>query len=174
MEWLRGREQRHQFEQLVAEATERLRRTAYLMTWDAQEADDLVQVTWTAVARRWPRVSRMDSPIAYARRVLTNAAIDGQARRVRRRAELALSDVDAQDLPDTAASRALATVEDQQTLREALAELSIRQRAVLVLRYWDDLPEQEVAELLGCSVGTVKSTASRALAQLRGRLTTTR
>jgi RNA polymerase sigma factor (sigma-70 family) len=65
----------------------------------------------------------------------------------------------------------LAAVDERQDLRRALAGLTTRQRAVLVLRYWEDLPEYEVAELLGCSVGTVKSTASRALAHLRARLT---
>ncbi|HEY7222243.1 MAG TPA: SigE family RNA polymerase sigma factor [Micromonosporaceae bacterium] len=169
MDWLRGREQRRDFERLVAEATEGLRRTAYLMTWDAGEADDLVQVTWTAVAWQWPRVNRMENPVAYARRVLTNAAIDGRRSRARRRTEL--GDTLGREAPDTASSRALAAVDERQDLRRALAGLTTRQRAVLVLRYWEDLPEYEVAELLGCSVGTVKSTASRALAHLRARLT---
>jgi RNA polymerase sigma-70 factor (sigma-E family) len=171
MEWLGRREQRRRFERLVTEATAGLRRTAYLMTWDAQEADDLVQVTWTAVARQWPRVSRMDSPLAYARRVLTNVAIDGRVGRERRRQEVPLSAVDGREPPDAAADQALRTVDDQQELRRALSLLTTRQRAVLVLRYWDDLPEHDVAEILGCSVGTVKSTASRALAQLRSSLT---
>jgi len=172
VEWLRGREQRRAFERLVAEATDGLRRTAYLMTWDRQEAEDLVQTTWTAVARRWPRVSRMPSPLAYARRVLVNAAIDGRPRLQRRRQELGHSEVEGREPPDTAAGRALTAVEDRHELRRALSRLSTRQRAILVLRYWVDLPELEVAELLGCSVGTVKSTASRALAQLRQSLTT--
>ncbi len=67
MEWLAGREQRRQFERFVAEATDGLRRTAYLMTWDAQEADDLVQVTWTTVARHWPRGLAYERATALAR-----------------------------------------------------------------------------------------------------------
>src|SRR5690554_5442034 len=110
MEWLRSSAQRREFERLVAEATEGLRRTAYLMTWDAQEADDLVQVTWTTVARHWPRVSRMDNPIAYARRVLTNAAIDGRMQRQRRRQELAAADLDTRDVPDVASGLRVAAV----------------------------------------------------------------
>lgn len=102
MEWLRSSQQRREFERLVAEATEGLRRTAYLMTWDAQEADDLVQVTWATVARRWPRVSQMENPVAYARRVLTNAAIDGRVHRQRRRQELAAADGDTRDVVDVA------------------------------------------------------------------------
>lgn len=170
MEWLRSGTQRREFERLVAEATEGLRRTAYLMTWDAQEADDLVQVTWTAVARRWPRVSRMDNPVAYARRILTNAVIDGRTQRQRRRQELATADVDTHEVIDVTSGLRVAAVDEQQDLRRALATLTVRQRTVLVLRYWEDLTEQEVADLLGCSVGTVKSTASRALAHLRSRL----
>ncbi len=169
---LGGREERRAFERLVAQASEGLRRTAFLMTWDAQEADDLVQVTWATVARQWPRVSRMDHPVAYARRVLTNAAIDGRRQRERRRLEVPLSGTDGREPADAAADRALRAVDDQHDLRLALSGLSTRQRTVLVLRYWEDLPEQEVAELLGCSVGTVKSTASRALAQLRENLAT--
>ncbi|MBX6750293.1 MAG: SigE family RNA polymerase sigma factor [Micromonosporaceae bacterium] len=170
MEWLRSGRQRREFERLVAEATEGLRRTAYLMTWDAQEADDLVQVTWTTVARRWPRVSQMENPVAYARRVLTNAVIDGRTQRQRRRQELATADGDTRDVVDVASGLRMAAVDDQQDLRRALATLTVRQRTVLVLRYWEDLTEQEVADLLGCSVGTVKSTASRALAHLRAQL----
>jgi RNA polymerase sigma-70 factor (sigma-E family) len=167
MEWQRAREQRRAFEEFVAAATPGLRRTAYLLSWDAQEADDLVQLAWTTVARHWPRVSRMASPLAYARRVLTNAAIDGQTVRTRRRQELVASVADGRELADHGADRDLHAVDDRADLRAALGRLTPRQRAVLVLRHWDDLPEQEVAELLGCSVGTVKSTASRALVQLR-------
>ena len=81
-----------------------------------------------------------------------------------------MADGDNQDVVDVASGVRLAAVDDRQDLRRALATLTVRQRTVLVLRYWEDLTEQEVADLLGCSVGTVKSTTSRALAQLRAQL----
>lgn len=100
---------RAEFELFVADSAEPLLRTAYLVVWDLAEAEDLVQACLLAVARRWPRVRRMDHPRAYARRILLNLALAG---------------------------------------------LPPRQRAVLVLRYFDDLSESQVADALGCSVGT--------------------
>ena len=76
------------FEQFVTASSDALLRTAYLVVWDPVEAEDLVQECLLAVARRWPRVRRMDHPHAYARRVLINLALDGAQRRTRRRQEL--------------------------------------------------------------------------------------
>src|SRR5581483_7612389 len=129
---------------------------------DTGEAEDLVQETLVKVARRWPRVRRMEQPRAYAHRVLVNLAIDGARGRSRRRGELDA----AAELPDTAAE-ALAGVEARADLLDALGRLNTRQRAVLVLRYFNDLSESQTAEVLGCSQGTVKSSASRGLARLR-------
>jgi RNA polymerase sigma-70 factor (sigma-E family) len=138
------------------------------MAGNLAEAEDLVQETLLRVARRWPKVRAMEYPAAYARRVLVNVALDGAERRARRAGELAASDGgDATDLADTGAQRGLYGVDAQQELLGALGELTARQRAVILLRYWEDLPEAEVAGILGCSVGTVKSTASRGLARLR-------
>jgi RNA polymerase sigma-70 factor (sigma-E family) len=130
--------------------------------WDLGEAEDLVQETLFEVARRWPRVRRMERPIAYARRILVNRALNGSARRTRRRQEL---------IPRTAPERAAepsgaGDTDGQDELMGALAALPPRMRAVLVLRYFLDLPEAEVAAALNCSLGTVKSTASRGLARL--------
>ena len=154
---------RREFEHFVAESSEPLLRTAYLIVWDLSEAEDLVQECLLTVARRWPRVRRMEHPRAYARRVLVNLALDGRRRHARRRQELEQSDVDLRSAED----RAIAGVEARRDLVDALASLPPRQRAVLVLRYFEDLTEAQVATVLGCSVGTVKSTASRGLARLQ-------
>ena len=159
---------RADFEQFVDASTDSLLRTAYLVVWDAVEAEDLVQECLLTVARRWPRVRRMDHPHAYARRVLINLALDGARRRTRHRQEL-IGDEAATlaAMPDESSARRLNAVGVRAELIEALGTLPPRQRAVLVLRYFEDLSESQVAELLGCSVGTVKSTASRGLARLQ-------
>jgi RNA polymerase sigma-70 factor (sigma-E family) len=168
MQWLRAGAPQREFERFVAEWTDPLVRTAYLMARDLAEAEDLVQETLLRVARRWPRVRAMDHPAAYARRILVNLAIDGAERRARRTGELSVAGSQrTADLADSRAERDLRAVDVQEELLRALAGLPPRQRAVIVLRYWEDLPETEVAAILGCSAGTVKSTASRGLARLR-------
>jgi RNA polymerase sigma-70 factor (sigma-E family) len=136
-----------------------------MMTGDAGEAEDLVQEAFLLVARRWYRVAAMDHPVAYARRVLINLALDGAKRRSRHRAELDPKG-GSPEVSDDGAAQALRQVEDLAEFRWALGRLAPRERAVLVLRYWADLPVAEVAETLGCSAGTVKSTASRGAARL--------
>jgi RNA polymerase sigma-70 factor (sigma-E family) len=151
------------FEEFVAANLEQLLRTAYLITWDAGEAEDLVQECLLKVARRWPRVRRMAQPRAYARQILVNLALDGTRGRVRRRGEL---DGGSESVEDPARDL-LAGLETRAELLDALSRLTARQRAVLVLRYYNDLSETQTAEVLGCSPGTVKSNASRGLARLR-------
>ncbi len=151
---------RYDFDRFVADRSDGLLRTAYLVVWDLCEAEDLVQETLFKVAKDWPKVSRMDHPAAYARRTLVNLALDGRPTRSRRRAELS----EAQ--PDQTATPAADPLDTYDELHAALGALPPRQRAVLVLRYFLDLPEAEVAAALQCSLGTVKSTASRGLARL--------
>lgn len=157
-----------EFDRFVAETAEPLLRSAYLITWDFAEAEDLVQECLFKVARRWPRVKKMERPVAYARTVLVHLALDEGTRRTRRRSELR---PDASEFleahRDDAAVHILGRVEASTDLLGALRGLPPRQRAALVLRYFDDLSEAEVAEVMGCSVGTVKSTTSRALERLR-------
>src|SRR5581483_10263515 len=81
-------ERRADFDRFVADSTDALLRTAYLIVWDLGEAEDLVQETLFQVARRWPRVRRMEHPTAYARQILVNRALSGSGRRTRRRQEL--------------------------------------------------------------------------------------
>jgi RNA polymerase sigma-70 factor (sigma-E family) len=166
MEWLRASASRQEFERFVTDRTGPLLRTAYLIAGNLAEAEDLVQETLLRVARHWPRVRAMEHPAAYARQVLVNLALDGAAQRARRAGELTAAETSL-DLADSRAQCDLQGVDIQQELLGVLATLPARQRAVIVLRYWEDLPEAEVAGLLGCSAGTVKSTASRGLARLR-------
>ena len=158
---------REEFEHFVSGSVDDLLRTAYLVAWDLSTAEDLVQECLFRVAQRWPRVRSMEFPKAYARRILINLALDGSKRRRRHQAELGREDGVAADHHDEATARSLGMVETNAELNAALGQLAPRQRAVLVLRYFEDLSEAQVAEAMGCSVGTVKSTASRALLRLR-------
>jgi RNA polymerase sigma-70 factor (sigma-E family) len=153
---------RPSFEEFVARHGDGLLRTAFLIAMDPQEAEDLVQECLLYLSRRWGRVAAMEHPLAYARRVLINLAIRGSEGRRRRRVELEAP------LPDTGTySAELELVATRDELRGALEQLTPRQRAILVLRYFNDMTEEQVAEILGCATGTVKSTASRSLVQLR-------
>jgi RNA polymerase sigma-70 factor (sigma-E family) len=160
---------RADFETFVAASTDALLRTAYLIAGDLQDAEDLVQETLLKVARRWPRVRRMEQPVAYARRILVNLALDDAGRRTRRRRELT-GDALHDRCDEADAARGFETHDE---LLSALAALPPRQRTTLVLRYFLDLPEAEVAAAMKCSLGTVKSTAARGLARLEQAMRTT-
>ncbi|HEY1989567.1 MAG TPA: SigE family RNA polymerase sigma factor [Acidimicrobiales bacterium] len=156
------------FESFVAGHSDGLLRTAYLVVWDIGEAEDLVQECLLRVARRWSRVGSMAFPAAYARRVLLNLALDTSRRRSRRRSELSGSSVAGPvDREDPTARQPFVDVEARTMLLSVVGDLAPRQRAVLVLRYFEDLTEAQTAELLGCSIGTVKSTASHAIDRMR-------
>ncbi|MFG2905063.1 SigE family RNA polymerase sigma factor [Kitasatospora sp. NPDC048286] len=151
------------FEAFAATRWRRLVRTAYLLTGDHHEAEDVVQATFAKVFRNWSRISRLDEPDAYVHRALVNNNLN---RHRRRRVRQLLVPV----LPDrasTAGGGGHRDVEERSVLLQALAELPQRQRAVVVLRYWEDMSERQVADVLGCSPGNVKSQASRGLAKLR-------
>lgn len=148
-----------EFEEFVTAAWPRLRRAAYLLTHHTQDAEDLLQSVLARTYVRWARV-RKDEAYAYVHRALVNAYIDSTRRR-----GLVLGDHEpAPGPPDT-------TVEDRSQLTELLAPLTPRERTIIVLRYYLDTPEKQVAATLGVSTGTVKSTASRALSQLRSSVT---
>ena len=133
---------------------------AYLLTGDSTRAQDLVQETVVRLLVAWRRVERADRPEAYAQRVLLNTFLSGRRRRWR-------GELPHGELPETASTSGYAAVEDHDELRRALLSLPARQRAAVVLRHHQDLSEARTAELLGCSVGTVKSLTSRGLAALR-------
>ncbi|MEV6523217.1 SigE family RNA polymerase sigma factor [Longispora sp. NPDC051575] len=144
------------FEEFVAGSSARLLRTAYLLARDWGHAEDLLQ---TAFARAWPVWSRVHGdPEPYVRRIIVNTYSSWWRRRWR-------AEEPAAELPDR--GFAPSGGEDRDLLWQALGRLPRRQRAVLVLRYFEDLTEAQTAEVLGCSVGNVKSQASRALAKLR-------
>jgi RNA polymerase sigma-70 factor (sigma-E family) len=164
MDLLRKGRTRAEFEQFAASQADGLLRSAYLMCGDRGEAEDLVQECLLQLARRWPRVRSMDHQGAYARRVLFNQVLDSGRKRTRRQQELEASETPASPDGDRARAGAL---EARADLMKALGTLPARQRAVLVLRYFGDLPEVEVATILGCPPGTVKSNTARGLERLR-------
>jgi RNA polymerase sigma-70 factor (sigma-E family) len=149
------------FEQFVEQHSRELGRLAYLMVGDRDAADDLTGDALLATWRQWDTVRTSDHPIAYVRRVVVNLAATRVRRLVRERRRLILFQTDALEVrpgPDSAA------VVD---VRSALLQLPAGRRACVVLRYALDLPEQEVALLLGVSVGTVKSQTAKGAEQLR-------
>jgi RNA polymerase sigma-70 factor (sigma-E family) len=151
------------FEDFVYARSDSLLRTAFLLTGqNMAEAEDLLQVSLERAYRHWPRVCRSGDPEWYVRKILANASVD-RWRRLARRPEHLLPPAEAGPfVPDHAAQ-----IADRDYVLRALAGLTSRQRAVLVLRYFDDMSEAQIAQVLGCSVGTVKSQAARALARLR-------
>jgi RNA polymerase sigma-70 factor (sigma-E family) len=159
----RGRA-REEFERFAAAHADGLLRSAYLMVDDRGEAEDLVQECLLRLARKWPRVRSMEHPGAYARRVLFSLVLDGGRQRSRRSSELSAIETPPARDGDGVRTAALDARAD---LVRALGELPARQRAVLVLRYFVDLPETEVAAILNCPSGTVKSSTSRGLERLR-------
>ncbi|HLK79553.1 MAG TPA: SigE family RNA polymerase sigma factor [Streptosporangiaceae bacterium] len=151
------------FEEFVQGSSPRLFRTALLLTGhDRAAAEDLLQVALERAYRHWARICRSEEPERYVRRILANASHD-RWRRASRRPERVIPGVDVAAVADDHAG----AVADRDFLMRALAALPKRQRTVLVLRYYSDLSELEIADVLGCSVGTVKSQVSRGLARLR-------
>jgi RNA polymerase sigma-70 factor (sigma-E family) len=148
-------------EQLLAERGDHLMRAALALTGRRQEAEDLLQTSLERLLRRWERI---EDPESYLRRTLYNLAADGWRRRGAWRAKVPLIRVQANSSPSP---DPITTLDLRDALARDLLLLPARQRAVLVLRYWEQLSQAETAELLGCSEGTVKSAASRGLQRLR-------
>ncbi|GAA2019347.1 SigE family RNA polymerase sigma factor [Catenulispora yoronensis] len=153
-------EAREQFREYAVGAQPHLRRSAYLLCGDWHTAEDLVQTTFGRLFRSWPRVLRADSVDAYARTVLFRAYLDLK-KKDRRTVAL-------EDAPEPAARRDDAEL--RLAVRSALDTLPPRARAVVVLRFWEDLTVEQTADALGVSTGTVKSQTARAIAILRQRL----
>jgi RNA polymerase sigma-70 factor (sigma-E family) len=147
------------FTEFVAERTHALFRMAYALTGNQHAAEDLLQTALAKTFARWTRIS--GDAEQYVRRVLYNDSVSIWRWRSRR-PETSVPSVPERPDTDTADDTVLRLV-----LRDALLSLPPRQRAVIVLRYLDDLDEKQVAEIMGCSPGTVASQASRALARLR-------
>jgi RNA polymerase sigma-70 factor (sigma-E family) len=135
-------------------------RLAYGLTGDQGHAEDVAQAAFARAYASWPRVRRAGDPDAYVRQIVVN---ENRNRFRRHRVTERLTDAP----PEAAAADVVRRYDDRSVLIGALQRLGPRQRAVIVLRYWLDLTEHETAASLNCSVGTVKSQASRGLAMLR-------
>ena len=144
-----------------------LERYAFVLSGDRQQAQDLVQTALLKACRHWRRVTVMEFPDAYVRRIITTSYLDW--RRRRSNAEMPLDDrTVAYTLIDE--SNPADRVVERDELQRALRTLSPHQRAVLVLRYYEGLDDDAIGAHLGCGVGTVRTHASRGLARLRGTL----
>jgi RNA polymerase sigma-70 factor (sigma-E family) len=147
------------FETFVRETGAGLLRFGHVLTVDRGAAEDLAQETLIRVGLAWPRVRADGNPVGYAQRTMVNLFLNQR----RRRTEVPMA-----ALPErTGDDQHLAAVDAASNIRQLLARLPPKQRAALALRYVADLPDDEIAELLGCSLPTVRSQISRGLATLR-------
>jgi RNA polymerase sigma-70 factor (sigma-E family) len=148
------------FREFVSERSGALLRLAYLLSADRATAEDVLQTALVRAYLRWPRIAA--GPEAYVRRIVVSVAADERRKPYRRR------EVAAEQVPDTAdPSEPFHSAEVPERLRAALRALPPRQRAAVVLRHWVGLEPAEAAELLGCSVETVRSQTMRGLEKLR-------
>lgn len=148
------------FDEFVAASAGRLLRLAYGVTGDRGLAEDLVQEALAKTYLRWGRIRDRGAVEAYARRVVVTTHVSLWRRR-------RVSEVLTADLPHESVSDACGSLDDRDALWLALRALGRRQRAVLVLRYFEDRDDAEIADLLGCTTATVRSQAARGLARLR-------
>lgn len=151
------------FTAFVVEVERPLLRTAYLLTGDHGHAEDLVQTALVKAHRHWPRVRDADSPLAYVRRVLVTTHVSWRRR-------MSTSEQVIETVPDRPGEDLQERQATTDLVRAALRELSPKARAVVVLRYFEDLTEAETARVLGCSTSTVSTHAARGLATLRRHL----
>jgi RNA polymerase sigma-70 factor (sigma-E family) len=158
-------EARARFADFVTARTRVLIRVAYMLTGDQHAAEDLLQSALTKTAARW-RTLRHEDPEGYVRTVMYREQVSWW-RRLGRHREMAVDPP-----PDRVAADTSGNTDLRLSVREALLRLPPAQRAVLVLRFFEDLTETQAADVLGCSVGTVRSRTHRALARLRELLPT--
>jgi RNA polymerase sigma-70 factor (sigma-E family) len=151
-----------EYRAFVASRHAALFRVAMLLTGHREDAEDLLQTALTKLALHWTRLTRSSSADAYVRKTLYHQQVSRWRSRRHRGEQVTAHPPDAGAVGDLAHDSALRV-----TLAAALGQLTRRQRAVIVLRYYEDLPEAEVAQILGCSVGTVRSQTHRSLARLR-------
>lgn len=149
------------FARFVREHTGALLRSAYLLTGSSASAEDLVQETFLRLYPKWHRVMSADVPIAYVRRSLVNGFLN-------QRRKPSNNEITVDDLPERPDVRDIGVdVMNRDLVWRMLAGVSGRQRAALVLRYFHDLDDHEIADVLECRVGTVRSLVSRGLVALR-------
>ena len=160
---------RRDFGEFVAARSGHLIRLAYVLTGDQHAAEDLLQSALTKAAAHWGRIH--SAPEAYVKQIIYREQVSWWRHRSRRPETTMARVPDQVATPPSAGVAGVAGVEDRLALYEALRALPARKRAVLVLRYLEDLPEAQVADILGCSVGTVRSQTHKAIAQLKSVLT---
>jgi RNA polymerase sigma-70 factor (sigma-E family) len=150
------------FADFVRQRSAPMLRTAWLLTGgDWALAEDLAQAAFSQVWRHWTRVAVMEAPEAYTHKAMLNTFLSWRRRRWT--AEISTD----RFVVSPATTGGFATVDSREVLRHALRQLTTKQRAVITLRYFEDRSEAETAVIMGCSVGTVKSQASKAIAKLR-------
>jgi len=150
----------HAFRDYVRARRPALLRTAYLLTGNLADAEDLVQSALAKTYLAWHRIEDRGAVDSYVRRAMVNTQISWWRRR-------RLEEFPTDEIPDQATADYPVSSDVQESLRRAIDRLPHRMRAAVMLRYYEDMTEAEVAEVLGVSVGTVKSTVSRAVAKLR-------
>jgi RNA polymerase sigma-70 factor (sigma-E family) len=150
------------FDEFAATRLSAVLRFAGVLTGDRALAEDIVQEVLVRAHKRWPQIGEMERPELYVRKMVLNEYLSWRRRSWRLIPGGAGQDVDTRLVPDHALGHA-----ERDALLTELGKLPRRQRAVLVLRYYEDLPDSEIASVLGCAPGTVRGYASRALAALR-------
>jgi len=155
---------RERFEEFVADRLDRLLRYATALTCDPHLAQDVVQDVLLRAGRRWSHIESMQAPDAYIRRMITNEYLSWRRRRAARTVASTHSALDALGTPVADPATGYA---ERDAMRTRIAKLPRKQRAAILLRYYEDCTDAEIAEVLGCTAGTVRSHISRALATLR-------
>ncbi|UPK74511.1 SigE family RNA polymerase sigma factor [Nocardioidaceae bacterium SCSIO 66511] len=160
------RSERDEFDAFILAAWPRLFRTAYALTGNRADAEDMLQSAFAKAYANWRKVRRAGSPEAYVHRIVANETVTAWRRRWRHVERSSAAP------PDAVAPGHAEAVSDRATLWEAIQALPPRQRAVVVLRYYEDLSEKDIAAVLGIAPGTVKSQASHGIKALRSHLQT--
>lgn len=161
-----------EFEEFAAARTPALLRYAYMLCGDRELARDLTQEVLIRTLVKWRRISRVEHPDAYLRAMLTNEYLS-----VRRRKVVATVAVPYDGIPEGLGAQAASperAYAERAAMMQRLGTLPRRQRAVIVLRYYEDLSDAQIADILGCRASTVRAYATRALAALRVDMTSTR
>jgi RNA polymerase sigma-70 factor (sigma-E family) len=163
---VKARDKDAEFEAYMAARQPALLRTAYLLTGDRHAAEDLVQTAFAKLYLSWDKVQRRELVDGYVRRILVNENNSSWRRPWRRR------EITTDQVPEQGSVTDRHDLGQRAAMWDFVQTLPPKQRAVIVLRFYEDLSEAETAHVLGISVGTVKSQASRALASMRGRVST--
>ncbi|MFD9735588.1 sigma-70 family RNA polymerase sigma factor [Umezawaea sp. NPDC059074] len=152
------------FEDFTADEATPMLRYAMVLTCDAQLAQDVVQECLLRAQQKWQRIGALDAPAAYVKRMITNEYLSWRRRRAAK--DVAMSHA-ALDAVGSTAVDAVGRYDERDAMLRRIALLPRKQRAAVVLRYYDGFDDDEIADVLGCAAGTVRSHISRALTTLR-------